>query len=119
MLNEIISKHVSIYIANGDLVEGFVKEVGEEFVKLVESSNSELIIRKTEISVIRIGGEAPVAHRQSYQPPQDLEQSEVASIPVGVAKPYTPVGDFSMSTPKGAELNAQYTSPEFVRSTKK
>jgi sRNA-binding regulator protein Hfq len=54
MLSEVMQKSVMLSLANGSVVEGFVLETDDEFIKLVEFDNSKLIVRKSDISYVKI-----------------------------------------------------------------
>lgn len=54
MLNEILQKSVSITLANGVNADGFVLEIDEDFIKLIEFDNSKIFIRKGDISLVRV-----------------------------------------------------------------
>lgn len=54
MLEAILQKSVSVSLANGVAVVGFVVEMDEEFIKVIEYDNSKVIVRKGDVSFVRV-----------------------------------------------------------------
>lgn len=63
MLNEILQKSVSITLANGVNADGFVLEIDEDFIKLIEFDNSKIFIRKGDISLVRVYEGKGITHK--------------------------------------------------------
>lgn len=72
MLDSVLQKNVTISLANGAAVIGFVTEMDENFIKIVEPDNSITIVRKNDVSYVSISAAPPV--RQSL--PQQYPQQE-------------------------------------------
>jgi len=106
MLSDILNKHVSLSMKNGDMVEGYVKELREGFIKMVESTNTEVIAREEDVSVVRVvTASAPHAGESNGMP---------SKAPVVMRNQ-----DFSIPSPRSSDFNAPHSSPSFVRSTDK
>lgn len=63
MLNEILQKSVSITLANGVNADGFVLEIDEDFIKLIEFDNSKIFIRKGDVSLVRVYEGKGITHK--------------------------------------------------------
>lgn len=60
-MKEILHKHVKLGMANSHIIEGFVSEFEDKYIKLVDYGNDEYIIKIEDISFAHIKSGSPHA----------------------------------------------------------
>jgi hypothetical protein len=124
MFKDIVNKHTTLFLKDGAILEGFVVDVNENYIKLVELNNEIVIQCLSEVGTIRTGIKQtvktvekpcfsvvkPVPRRVFKEcPPTDEEE---CPPPINEEEYFTPIkDDFAM-------VNSVYRSPTFVRQTK-
>lgn len=137
MLESTLQKSVSVSLANGSMIEGFVLEIDEDYMKLVEFDNTKVIIRKSDVSYVKIyeGGGIPQTLRraetaaeeldenqytmphqviQRQAPPQQQQQAPQQQFFVVRGNKAQPQGDYTMENPNVGPTGG---GPKFERQT--
>jgi hypothetical protein len=128
MLNRVLHKQVVLCMDNGVVLEGFVAEESDEFFNMVEMDNNDVIIRKSDISFVRLGIRGIAMERPAVQPPHDESEEqfplekELSRVPVAIVRRsplVRPNEDFSMAMPSAQNPDASYRKPALIRTTER
>jgi len=97
-MEEILKKHVVLSMSNGSVLEGFVDNMEEIYLTLIENDNKKVIVKILDISFARIGVEYKNEYtnneydeKENYEPPkpQYVSSSNEYTMPMPVNKsPY-------------------------------
>jgi hypothetical protein len=114
MFDMILQKHVSLSLANGNQLDGFVTEMDDDFIKVIERSNDILIVRTGDVSCVRIFGARqmfPAAQdvSQQIENQEEQEENKIAYIPNGRGS------QFAMAHPSMSTMPT--AAPKFERKT--
>lgn len=112
MIEEIAKKHVVLSMGNGHILEGFVEDVMEKYLTLIEQNNQKVIVKIQDISFVRLGA---IPEPVMYSP--SIQHEETTPYPGEVTGNgnSTQCQDFSMPLPKMVD-NPYLREPSFVRS---
>ena len=117
MMEELIKKHVVLSMGNGHVLEGFVEEINNGYLKLIETNNQQVVVSVKDISFARLGGvPETTAHRDTtnfYKPPEPIMYKPIIEQD---SKPED--REFSMSMPRPTD-NPYVRQPELVRRSDK
>lgn len=89
-MKNIDKKHVLLSMVNGSVLEGFVESMEDEYLKLIEINNQEVIVKISDISFARLGQ----VYNQNQHEPMIVETphthtQEDYSVPMNdVQSPY-------------------------------
>lgn len=108
-MKEIVKKHVLLSMSNGHVLEGFVDDLGDTHLTLIESNNQTVIVKVNDISFVRLGS-ITEQQPQMYRPVIQQEEEPYRPPP----NPQATEEDFSMSLPTAAD-NPYIRQPELVR----
>jgi hypothetical protein len=114
MFKEIIQKCVTICMRNGAVLEGFVTDNCDGFVRIIELDNSVVILNLEDISFLRLGLATSEDIKQEF-----VQEENHKKPPMFVVQKGKTANEFSMPTPTPDEFEeGPYKKPKFVRSTK-
>lgn len=119
ILNKMVNKHVTVFRKDGNVLQGFIVSISEDYIELVELDNNFVIFDRSCIDLIRQG---IIFNKMEEEKPKEKAPEIIVSKKVNrpVEEPYYPedtcmsggVDDFSMSI-----SNSPYEVPSFLRTT--
>lgn len=105
-MQELNKKHVMLSMSNGHVLEGFVDEMGDTHLTLIETNNQKVLVKINDISFARMGVVA-----QQQPPMYGATIEDEAWTP----PPATPGNEeFSMPLPTAGD-NPYVRQPELVK----
>ncbi len=119
VLNKIKNKHVTVFRKDGNILQGFVVSISEDYIELIELDNNSVIFDRSCVDLIRQGVIFDnMEEEKSREKAPEIVVSKKVNRPV--EEPYCPgetcmsssVDEFSMSV-----SDSPYEVPSFLRTT--
>ena len=120
MIKTISGKHVMLSMVNGTVLEGFVYQMDDNYLKLIENDNKSAIVKIEDISFARVGGINKEVFNEPQYGSKDTENNKYDSNNDYFSMEHPKVDDFSMECPKiDNHGTGVYRNPSLVRKTDK
>jgi hypothetical protein len=125
ILNKVLNKHVTIFRKDGNVLQGFILSVSEDYVEMVELDNNTIIFDRGCIDLIRQG--VTFEDKAAPQKSPEVNMQKEIVISKRVSKPVDEVLDFpedvGMSSCQDefsmCVKDTPYTVPSFLRTTER